>query len=253
MACKVAKAKKVKIPPPVKIKSDTGSPVKTDAPSNVAEGTSQGNVVASPKKDKEGASPAAAKMGSPGIGQPGSPVKRYRCHLCKKMYSSSWNYAQHIKACGTRRRKAILSASHNSSKGDGAGSPGKNTSTSSPNKSNVPKSPSKSTGSPTKTTSGGSTCKTNEIQSASSDSDDSKSSDEEEVVIKPRFVAEKEQAKQVTSSGGSSSKNHRSKSPSSGGGGGKVIISFHCVRFRGGWAPNSCEKVLGAIVKDGQK
>ena len=207
MACKVAKAKKVKIPQPVKIKSDTGSPAKPSS--------SPGKPVATtpPSKNiKEVPSPS--KNGDKSV--PGSPVKKFKCHLCKKMFCSSWNYAQHIKSCGTHRRKTSHTSSPSKSPG---GSPAKtNSPTSSPVKSNVPKSPAKSGDSKSPS---GSTCKSNEIQSESSDSDDSKSSDEEEVVIKPIYLSEKKQAKQLSSSSKKKSDNtrdNRSKSPSGGGG-----------------------------------
>ena len=210
MVCKIAKAKKVEIPAPVKIKSDTASPAKSESSPEKAA------AVPSPKKVKVVVTPAEKGDKSPA----GSPLKKYKCHICKKMFSSSWNYAQHIKSCGSQKRKGSITAS-SPSKSTG-GSPGKaNSTTSSPVKSNVPKSPSKS--SEPKSTSG-STCKSNIIQSESSDSDDSKSSDEEEVVIKPIFLTEKKQAKQLTANKKKcdNSKDQRSKSPSnSGGGGGK--------------------------------
>ena len=209
MACKVAKAKKVKIPQPVKIKSDTGSPAKEEpsmpSAKPVATASSSKNIedVPSPSKNTDKS-------------VPGSPVKRFKCHICKKMFCSSWNYAQHIKSCGTHRRKT----SHTSSPSKSTrGSPAKtNSPTRSPIKPNVPKSPAKSGDSKSPS---GSTCKSNKIQSESSDSDDSKSSDEEEVVIKPIYLSEKKQAKQLSSSGkkkSDNSRDSRSKSPSSSGG-----------------------------------
>ena len=140
------------------------------------------------------------------------------------MFTSSWNYAQHIKSCGSNRRRP--STTTNSSKGIEEESPGKaNSPANSPVKSDVPKSPATSGGeskSPVE-----STCKAKEIQSESSQNEDWKSSDEEEVIIKPRFITEKKQAKQLSSpsnkkkssSGGCDEKEQRSKSPSGGGGG----------------------------------
>ena len=209
MACKVAKAKKVKIPQPVKIKSDTGSPAKSEPSSSpgkpMTTATSFKNI-----KDLSSPSKNIDKSGS------GSPVKKFRCHLCKKVLCSSWNYAQHIKSCGTHRRKTSHTSSPSKST---TSSPAKtNSPTSSPVKPNVPKSPTKSGDSKSPS---GSTCKSNKIQSESSDSEDSKSSDEEEVVIKPIYLSEKKQAKQLSSSGkkkSDNSRDNRSKSPSGSGG-----------------------------------
>ena len=212
LACKIAKAKKAKIPAPVKIKSDAASPAKTKSESSSP--TKHSSTPSPSKKIKVVVTPGKKRDSSP----PGSPLKKYKCHLCKKMFSSSWNYAQHIKSCGSHRRKANITASPAKSTG---GSPSKvNSHASSPVKSNVPKSSSKSSESKSPS---GSTCKSNKIQSESSDSDDSKSSDEEEVVIKPIFLTEKKQAKQLSANKKKSdnSKDQRSKSPSNSGGGGK--------------------------------
>lgn len=92
----------MKIPSPVKIKNDDeSSTTEGQGHPKPSEASVKPPAPPSPKKTKMAAAPTSGSSA-------GSPLKQYRCHLCKKMFTSSWNYAQHIKTCGLQRRKQLL-------------------------------------------------------------------------------------------------------------------------------------------------